>query len=959
MTVRKSKKAIPEIVSRPAIRLRGGRAHNLKSVDVDVPLGSLTVICGVSGSGKTSLAFDTLYAEGQRRYIESFSSYARQFLERLDRPEYDTLENLPPAIAVSRKGASRNNRSIVSSSAEIDDYLRLLFAKIAELRCIDCGHEVIRQNASNVLAWTASLPTSIRAMVSFTLKWDDATDLALQLAHLQSSGFVRIIVAEKSFSLSDDDRTALVAAVNEKSEVAIVVDRLQMGQDLDRWSEALETAFAWGEGKAELLVLKDPEGDILSELQPPAAGLVIDGRAYWQYHFHEDLICNHCGRQYPTPDQRLFSFNSPIGACERCEGLAEVQELDMKKIVPDESKSLRQGAIAPWTTPAYSHELDELLALAKSVKLDVDAPYSKLTKSQRAIVMDGVPARDFGGLKGFFRWLEKKKYKMHIRIFAARWHSYLPCPQCNGQRLRPESLAFHIAGQNIAQLNAMTVGQLQKFLAELSLDSVRAKTASSIVQQLSGRLSYLADVGLEYLQLDRPLRTLSGGEVTRVNLTSVLGSNLVSMLYVLDEPTVGLHADDSQRLIDVICRLRDRGNTVLVVEHEPPLIEQADYLLEVGPLAGRLGGEIVFSGPPSQLAKAKTLTSSYLYDATRNIALRRNRAATDFITLSGACGHNLQNIDVEFPQQVFCVVSGVSGSGKSSLVNETFVPAIQQRLGMPTDEPLPFDKLAGSLRFDDCIMIDQGISGRSTRSVPVTMVKAFDEIRSLFSQTRDAVSRNMTPSNFSFNSAEGRCPKCEGIGYLEIDMIFLADVQVVCPDCHGQRFCPEVLAVRYRDRTISDVLRMSVQEANDFFRGTPKIQDRLAVLSEVGLDYIELGQPTSTLSAGESQRLRLANFLLNVSNRSTLIVMDEPTTGLHFYDVEKLIQCLQKLVDRGHSLIVVEHNEQFLNAADWIIDIGPGSATRGGRVVVAGPPSTISACKESKTGYFITQSLGQ
>ncbi len=935
-----------------SIQLRGARVHNLKSVDVDIPLGSLTVVCGVSGSGKTSLAFDTLYAEGQRRYIESFSSYARQFLQRLDRPEYDSLENLPPSIAVTRKGASRNNRSIVSSTTEIDDYLRLLYSKISTLYCDVCGTLVQRDAPSLLVTWLHSDPSDRRAIPCFEIKWENATDLALQLAHLQSSGFVRLVVGEKTFNISEDNREALAKLIANTDRIFVVVDRLKTTTDANRWEEALENGFDWGEGTIVLFI--EANGVDQSFGNRPAKKFVtLEDQSYLLFELHEDLICGNCNKEFPLPDQRLFSFNSPVGACTLCEGLAEVQELDMQKIVPDSDKSIREGAIAPWTTPAYEHELHELLALASDVQLDVDKPYKRLTKREREIVWAGSPKHNFGGLQGFFAWLERKKYKMHVRIFAARWHSYRPCPQCYGKRLKPEALAFKIGTHSISDLNAMTVQELSQFFDNHPFTSYETEVTTSILSQIRSRLSYLSSVGLEYLQLDRPLRTLSGGEQTRVNLTSVLGSNLVNMLYVLDEPTIGLHPSDSLRLVDVICKLRDRGNTVLVVEHEPPILKRADHLIEVGPLASRKGGEVVFSGSPKGLENAKTITAKYWCEPKSGVELRRNRHCTQFVRVVNASGNNLKNITVRFPQNAFCVVSGVSGSGKSTLVNETLYPSVMNKLGQAIQTSLPLTGLEGQFTFDECILIDQGIASRSSRSVPVTLVKAFDDIRSLFAATRDAQSRKLSASNFSFNNAEGRCSTCEGNGHLEVDMVFLADIEVVCPDCHGKRFRPEVLSVRYRDQTIADVLDLSVADAIDFFRGEPKIQEKLSVLLEVGLDYIQLGQTSSTLSAGESQRLKLANYLLTAANRRALIIMDEPTTGLHFYDVERLIVCMQKLVDAGHTLIVVEHNEQVLNAADWIVDLGPGAGVQGGYLVAEGPPRDIITCRESKTAYHL------
>jgi excinuclease ABC subunit A len=950
--------ATKESIRRPnrshAIQLRGARVHNLKSIDVDIQLGALVVVCGVSGSGKTSLAFDTLYAEGQRRYIESFSSYARQFLQRLDRPEYDSLENLPPSIAVTRTGASRNNRSIISSTTEIDDYLRLLYAKFATIQCVDCGSKVERDSPTLLQSWILSDTSDLRAIPTFALHWENQADLALQLAHLQNSGYVRLIVGDEMFNISEDNRDELAMRISSTDRIHVAVDRLTTGSEASRWSEALENAFEWGDGTVTLYVQQIAQE---TELNGRKAKQIrsITGSNFLEFDFHEDLVCGTCSKEYPHPDQRLFSFNSPIGACTMCEGLAEIQELDMNKIVPDSNKSIRAGAIAPWNTPSYAHELEELLSLADDEQIDVDKPYKQLNDREKKLIFDGVKRHAFGGLRGFFAWLERKKYKMHIRIYAARWHSYRSCPQCGGKRLRDEALAFKIDGQSISELNARSVDDLYQFFKQLIPANFQRGGSTTILDQIKARLKYLKDVGLGYLQLDRPLRTLSGGELTRVNLTGVLGSNLVDMLYVLDEPTVGLHPSDSSRLIDVILQLRDRGNTVLVVEHESPMILKADQLIEVGPLASRRGGEIVFSGPPAKLKAAKTLTARYLFAKNQQNTLRRNRTAKNFLRLTNASGNNLRGIDLNVPLGCLCVVSGVSGSGKSSLINETFYPAVLRRLNQEGETPLAYDKLTGSLNFDECLMIDQGVATRSSRSVPVTLVKAFDDIRNVFAQTRDAVAGKLTSSSFSFNNAEGRCSTCEGNGSLEVDMVFLADVQVVCPDCHGKRFRPEVLAVRYRDRNIAEVLDMNVSEAIEFFRGEPKIQERLAVLTEVGLDYIQLGQTSSTLSAGEAQRLKLANYLVQSSNRRALIIMDEPTTGLHFYDVEKLIQCMQKLIDAGNSLIVVEHNEQILNAADWIIDIGPGAAEQGGSIVAEGTPDQVAQSQESKTATYLVK----
>jgi len=961
------------------ISLRGVEVHNLKSVDLDVPHRKLIVICGLSGSGKSSLALDTLYAEGQRRYIESFSPYTRQFLQRLEKPDAERIDGIPPAIAVTGRNGNRSSRSTVGTATETSDYLRLLFAKIGQVVCRGCGQPVRRDSPQSAAEELQSLADGARYMVAFPPAVQPGSDPAQLAAAAVEDGFVRWIADGRTVNLAEQPYRA-GSVEPPPGEIYVVVDRLSAGGvEPGRLRDSLETVFAKGRGKCCALVEEKEEetpaaidppspqpspasgrgSDPPSPQPSPASGrgsvVTIDGRPWRRLTFSTELACEDCGRSYPTPEPRLYSFNSPLGACTNCEGFGNIIDVDMELVVPDRAKTIREGAIAPWNSPAYAHELEELLALAADYGLPVDVPFSQLAAEHVELITRGVPERKFGGLNGFFAWLERRKYKMHIRVFLSRWRSYRPCPACGGSRLRPEALATQVGGRNIAEISAMKISDAAEFFRRLELSDYHRQIGRMMLEQVSARLGYLEAVGLGYLTLDRTLRTLSGGELRRVALTSALGSSLVNMLYVLDEPSIGLHPRDIKQLIGAIAALRDRSNTVVVVEHEEAMIRAADQVIEIGPGAGERGGRIVFQGTPRQMEQSpQSLTGDYLA-RRRGVSTpsRRRQPEHGWIRLAGARGNNLKNITVEFPLGMLCLVTGVSGSGKSTLVEDTLYPALCRRLRKDAAKPHDHDDVFGDGQIDDCLMVDQSPIGRSPRSNPVTYLKAFDEIRAVFAETVEAKTRGYTASHFSFNVDGGRCSACQGDGHVEIDMQFLADVYMRCSQCGGTRYRDEILDVTYRGRHIADVLEMTVREAFTFFRGRPKVQARLKRLIDVGLDYVRLGQPANTLSGGEAQRLKLAGYMSAAKRGRCLFILDEPTTGLHFSDIVQLLDCFDALLAVGHSLIVVEHNLQMMKAADYLIDLGPGAADEGGRVVAKGTPEMVANCPESITGRFL------
>jgi excinuclease ABC subunit A len=956
------------------IKLRGVSVNNLRHVDLDLPHHRLIVFCGVSGSGKTSMALDTLYAEGQRRYIESFSAYTRQFLEQLDKPEAERIEGLPPAITVTHRNPSRSNRATVGTTTEINDYLSLLFARVGEVYCYRCGRPVHRDTAQSAAEKLAELPMGRRTMVGFELGVPRNEPVDQWVTHLMEQGYVRAMLPEPLEQSSNDASTAVgsVLAIEPKlaqrltagGRLIIILDRVTTGESSSvRLRESLQGAFEAGHNACLVFIEEVPS---LKPDDKPQSVITIDGQAWRRLSFSSELRCESCGIDYVEPEPQLFNFNRPLGACPICEGFGNVVTTDMDRVVPDPNKTIREGAIAPWNAPSYAHELQELLALADDYDLRVDVPYAELTERERRLIVEGVPERHFGGLNGFFRWLERRKYKMHLRVFLSRWRSYRPCPGCGGTRLRPEALAVLVENRNFADVCRMEIRDARQFLQQLDLPGWRQQIAQPLIEEVVARLRYLEDVGVGHLELDRPLRTLSGGEAQRVALTATLGSTLVDMLYVLDEPSVGLHPADIGPLTSAIRRLQQRGNTVVVVEHEEEIIRQADEVVEFGPAAGDEGGCIVFQGTPREMERCKESRTGDWLAGRRRLGMSGQRRSTSqgWVKLRGARGNNLKNLTVEFPLGVLCLVTGVSGAGKSTLVNRTLYPAIARRLKKSSDpvelpQPLDCDDVLGTGQLEEVVHIDQSPIGRSPRSNPATYLKAFDPIRVLFADQPEAKTRGLTAGHFSFNVEGGRCETCRGDGYLAIDMQFMADVYMRCPECRGRRYRRQVLEVKYRGRDIAEVLDLTAREAFTFFRGQHQVQAKLKHLLDVGLDYLRLGQPANTLSGGEAQRLKLAAHLAARRRGRTLFLLDEPTTGLHFSDVVQLLDCFDALLEIGHSLIVVEHNLQLMKAADWLIDLGPGAAAEGGRVVASGTPEEVAACGESLTGRVLAREFAQ
>lgn len=949
------------LVAMDAIALEGVRVHNLDNLQLSLPLHCLVVITGVSGSGKSSLAFDTLAVEGQRRYIETLSPRSRQFLDRLQRPAADRIDNIPPTVAIRQSGQRTGARETVATATEVYDYLRLLFARAGRVRCPDCKTPVTPSTASSIAALLDRLPQDTRFQVAFAASRYEP-DPTLLVERLGEDGFRRALVPG---STTDRSSTSLEALGKhpQAGSVWIVLDRLKAGQvERRRLEESLEQVLRAGDGQC--LVVSSTAIDSL------ASPVVIDSEPCWVRTFFSGTTCDGCERRLTSPEPRLFSFHSPLGACQTCRGFGSVPTISFQKLVPDPSKTLREGAIVAWTTPAYVHELDELLALADDYDLPVDIPFDQLDSRHLDLIVEGVRERDFGGLRGFFAWLERHRYKLPVRVFLNRWRAYDTCPDCDGQRLQPDALAVHLGltdepppGPTIAGLCRLTVDELQSTISGISAD-VSEDIERILLAPLRSRLDYLRHVGLGYLTLDRPLRTLSGGESRRVALTQALGSDLVNTLYILDEPTAGLHVRDIQWVIQVVRELVARGNSAIVVEHDRSFIEAADEVVDIGPGAGREGGRLVFQGPPAALAECRdSPTGRWIAGVSAEVAARTTTPgeSADQLTLTGASRHNLKNISVTIPLGQLVVVTGVSGSGKSSLVEETLYPAACHHLGQPyeLDGEAAWESIEGLATVDQVLLVDPKPIGQTPRSVPVTYLKAFDAIRRVFAETPLARQRGYTARQFSFNATGGgRCDRCGGSGSIEVDMQFLADIRTVCPECRGTRFGRETLDVTYRGRHIADVLSMSVAEAFTYFRGEDRLRRRLQFLRDVGLDYLPLGQPATTLSGGESQRLKLASFLSGGSQRRTLFLLNEPTTGLHAADVGRLLLCLDNLLAVGHSLVVVEHHLDVIRAADHVIDLGPEAGDRGGELVATGTPEEITACAASITGQWLKRAEG-
>ena len=958
--------------ARGQIVVRGARTHNLKNVDVTLPPRSLVVMTGVSGSGKSSLAFDTIYAEGQRRYVESLSAYARQFLERMEKPDIDAIEGICPAIAIRQKNSIRNPRSTVGTTTEIHDYLRLLYARIGRTVCRNCGRDVIRETAEVVARRLGDLPAGTRILIGFDMPVVTAAPLARErepeeedaageehdeetplpqpdlpglldpiaetVAALRRKGFGRLYVDGRTVTLEDVEP----AALRDRTTLQVIVDRLKIEGDLrGRLTDSIETAYVEGGGAAFAIEL----------------GAEADESAPKVHRFSERFECRPCNIPYELPQPRLFSFNNPFGACPVCHGFGNVIELDMDLVVPDPSRSIQQNAIEPWSKPHYRAQLADLKRAARG-RVRLDVPWAELTPEERRFVIDGDGA-SYEGVKGFFRWLERKKYKVHVRVFLSRYRGYLTCPECGGARLRREARDVRVGDRTIDSVCALTVREAEAFFGALALSEKEAAIAEKVLREIRKRLGFLRDVGLDYLTLDRLSSTLSGGESQRINLATSLGSALVDTLYVLDEPSIGLHSRDNERLIAILRQLRDQGNTVLVVEHDADMIKVADTVVDMGLGAGEQGGRIVFSGPLKDLLQEpRSLTAKYLRDelAIPVPAIRRKQS-NQRIRILGASEHNLKDIDVEVPLGLLTCVTGVSGSGKSTLVHDVIYAALKRAKGDWDRRIGAHRKLEGAEFVSDVVLVDQAPIGRTPRSNPVTYLKAFDPIRELFAATKDARSRGLTASHFSFNVPGGRCEACEGEGEVKVEMQFLADVFVPCEQCEGKRFKPQVLEVKYRGRSVDQVLEMTVREALTFFSSSPKVLRRLQVLDEIGLGYLRLGQPATTLSGGEAQRIKIAAHLSSHTGDRILYILDEPTTGLHFDDIAKLLAAFKKLLQAGHSLLVIEHNLDVIKTADWIIDLGPEGGEEGGRIVTTGTPEQVGQCAASHTGRYLREAL--
>jgi len=948
-----------------AIVVRGARQHNLKGFDLEIPRRSYTVVTGPSGSGKSSLAFDTIYAEGQRRYVESLSAYARQFLERMEKPDVDSIDGLSPAVAIEQKNPTKTSRSTVGTATEIYDYLRLLWARIGRTFCPVCGRELKPDTVQSVVDSIAALPEGTRFAVAFPLRLSSKVTHDVVVENLRAQGFLRVSVDGRILHL--DDVAAEGLNLTNVRELLVVVDRLTVGPEVSgRIADAVGTAFREGDGDCVALLSGIGNRRERAEGGQPGidgsrgssdSGLPIPD----SLRFTERFECPNDGTRAPSPTPQLFSFNNPRGACPTCNGFGAVLEYDEALIVPYPERSLRDGAIDPWTKPRYDGKRRALAEFAKREGIPMDVAWRKLSSAQRGVLLR-TRSRGYKGILPFLEDLEEKRYKQYIRVFLRQYQSARECPTCHGTKLKSDALQVRIAGRSIADVAELPVDRLIEWLNSLTLTEFEAQVAAHILKEARDRVQFMCDVGLNYLTLNRGTRTLSGGEAQRIGLANSLGSQLVDTLYVLDEPSIGLHPRDMDRLLRLLLRLRDRGNTVLVVEHDPEAIRVADYMVELGPASGEHGGELVFAGPMSRVAESP-LTGQYL-SGERVIPLpsERRRVGPRWLNLTGAREHNLTGVDVRIPLGAMTVVTGVSGSGKSTLIHDVLYRALETRL---TGEHSAkqhlgervgtFTSLTGFEALDDVVLIDQEPIGKTPRSNPVTYVKAFDEIRKLFADTPLARQRRYTPSTFSFNVSGGRCDHCEGAGYLEVEMVFMADVFVPCDECGGKRFKPEVLEVLVHGKNIYDVLQMTVDQAIRFFPYEEKLGQALWQLQQVGLGYLTLGQPATTLSGGEAQRIKIARelALAKRTGGKKLYIMDEPTTGLHLEDIRKLGGVLDRLVDAGHTLVLIEHNLDVIKLADWIIDLGPDAGDRGGRVVAMGRPEDVAQVEGSSTGQWL------
>lgn len=924
-----------------SISIRGARVHNLKNLSIDLPHNRLVVVTGVSGSGKSSLVFDTVYAEGQRRYVESLSAYARQFLERMEKPDVDDIDGIAPPIAIKQKNTTRNPRSTVATSTEIYDFLRLLYARAGRVYCETCGGRVARDTVDQIAEAMLAQPAGSRWYVLFPIHIPkDTAALRDHLFDLRKKGFNRLFQEGRTFEFSTPES---LLEVDFTKPLYSLVDRIAIAPDLhQRLVDSAEICYR-------------EAGEVLFQHATDTTGL----------RFSEKFACKKCDREYAEPQPALFSFNSPVGACPRCQGFGNTIDYDIDLVVPDKSKSLEEGAVDPWTKPVYQWYYDEEFKPRAKGKCRLNIAWSDLKPAEREFAEEHIRA--------FFGQVETKKYKVHVRVFLSRYRGYTACPDCHGSRLRKEALNVRVGGRNMAETTRMNIGQAYEFFNQLELSAEESQIAEKVLVEIRQRLKFLKDVGLDYLTLDRLASTLSGGEAQRIQLATCLGSQLVGACYILDEPSIGLHARDTARLIRILEELRDLGNTILVVEHDPDVMRAADHIVDLGPGAGENGGKVLFSGSYPLLLKngSGSLTSKYLTGRLDTVRLRP-RIPVDrkrVIRFVGAQAHNLKNIDVELPLGMMVAVTGVSGSGKSTLVHEVMYRALTKRIesrGRPkaleSEEGAPVEKVTcrGVERSDlvnEVILVDQSPIGRTPRSNPVTYLKAFDVIRELFASTPEADRRGYTAGHFSFNVPGGRCEACQGDGTVTVEMQFLADVELLCEECRGTRYKSTVLECRYKGLNIHEVLQLTVREALAFFSDTPKLTQRLKPLVDVGLGYLRLGQSATTLSGGEAQRVKLAAHLTQPTSKGALYIFDEPTTGLHFDDIKKLLDAFEKLVRAGASLLIIEHNLDVIRAADWIIDLGPEGGDAGGRIVVQGTPEQVAACEASYTGRFLKRAV--
>ncbi len=986
-------------MSTDSIVVRGARVHNLKNIDFEIEHNTLTVVTGVSGSGKSSLAFDTIYAEGQRRYVESLSAYARQFLERIEKPDVDLIDGIAPAVAIKQKNSTRNPRSTVATATEIFDYLRLLFARVGRTYCLLCGREVKKDTVDEAVERLLALGEGTRLNVFFPIHAHGATEVTdkdketsdkktakksrskksvkeaeanlpsgaieARLFDLRKRGFNRLLQNGQIFEFSTPES---LLDLQFSEPVFGLVDRLVVAADQrSRLVDAVEIGYREA---GEVIFQTVPRNENGNE----NGNGVRESETSQHLRFSQRFECKVDGSRYEEPEPRLFSFNNPYGACPRCQGFGNTIDFDLDLVIPDKSKTLNEGAIEPWTKPKYRPLFTELKRFARETEIPLDVPWYDLDPEQQKLITDG--GGGFGGVRGFFQHLERKKYKLHVRVFLSRYRGYSLCSACGGTRLRTEARQVKIDGKNICEVCSMTVEEAARFFSELKLTPQQAAIAEKLLVELQERLRFLNEVGLEYLTLDRLASTLSGGEAQRIQLATSLGSRLVGTLYVLDEPSIGLHSRDTHRLIKILHDLRDLGNTILVVEHDPDIMRAADRILDLGPGAGENGGRVVGAGTYNEILKMPhSLTGRYLSDELHiQIPVKRRQAGSHNLVITGARAHNLKRIDLEIPLNMLVAITGVSGSGKSSLLHDVLYQAlaISKRQISSSAVAKLWDDIEGDDYLDEVVLVDQSPIGRTPRSNPVTYIKAFDIIRELFASLPEAKKRGFPAGHFSFNVPGGRCENCQGDGTVTVEMQFLADVELICDECKGTRYKPQVLEIHYKGKNIHEVLNLTIREALKFFAEVPRLTEKLRVLDEVGLGYLRLGQSATTLSGGEAQRMKLAAHLQPGTRpvsrlgeggdrpkhkRRVLYIFDEPTTGLHFDDVSKLLSALRRLIDAGGSIIVIEHNLEVIKTADWVIDLGPEGGERGGNLVGAGPPEAIAQLENSYTGQYLKQVL--